>query len=167
MKSLTISEIRNQVITGSYSISHEGMKEDGHGWEHYARKLEEMVSKGMFGFKVQTLRDVLLKEICGERENQDLKWGEQNHHPERWLSILVEEVGEASKEICEYNGKKYREEMIQVAAVALSMLECFDRNKYADHTKFNPSLAEAYNRNRPFKDQISEEWKGDDYAHLK
>ena len=33
MKSLTISEIRNQVITGSYSISHEGMKEDGHGWE--------------------------------------------------------------------------------------------------------------------------------------
>lgn len=117
--------------------------------------------------KVSTLRVKLLNEICSERENQDRKWGQQNHHPERWLSILVEEVGEASKEICEYNGKKYREEMIQVAAVALSMLECFDRNKYADHLNFNPSFAEAYNRNRPFQDQISEEWKGDDYAHLK
>ena len=75
-----------------------------------------------------------------ERIRQDAKWGEQNHAPMEWLPILMEEVGEASKEALELyfmidtpggNAERvarYRNEMVQVAAVAISMIECLDRN---------------------------------------
>ncbi len=48
------------------------------------------------------LREIL-KEIEQERENQILKWGPQNHTPEKWLVILMEEVGEAAKDVLEKN----------------------------------------------------------------
>jgi NTP pyrophosphatase (non-canonical NTP hydrolase) len=81
-----------------------------------------------------------LKDILEERERQDELWGEQNHHPVVWLSILMEEVGELAQEINEYklfdNPNKsnftfntLRDEAIQVAAVAIAMVECLDRNK--------------------------------------
>lgn len=76
----------------------------------------------------------IIEEILKERRNQDEKWGEQNHKPIEWIAILMEEVGEASKEIVnEYfigvNSKdSYRKEMIQVAAVALHMIECIDKD---------------------------------------
>ncbi|MFH2143069.1 MAG: hypothetical protein ABIJ97_11635, partial [Bacteroidota bacterium] len=62
-----------------------------------------------------------------ERNRQDNKWGEQNHHPYKWLAILQEEVGEASKAILESSLLKYRDECIQVCAVALAMIECLER----------------------------------------
>ena len=73
-------------------------------------------------------------EISAERARQDAKFGIQSHKPIEWLTILVEEVGEVSKEICEnhfpiYNHKdwtNYRTELIQVAAVVKHMLENFD-----------------------------------------
>lgn len=73
-------------------------------------------------------------EIQMERERQDIKWGLQQHEPIEWLSILVEEVGEVSREICEnhfpvYNRSdwtNYRKELVQVAAVVKHMLENFD-----------------------------------------
>jgi NTP pyrophosphatase (non-canonical NTP hydrolase) len=82
-------------------------------------------------------RNKLFQEINIERNIQNNKFGEQNHHPMEWLSILGEEVGEVNKAVLEtyfeYKGsdplyKEYREELIQVAAVAISMIECFDRN---------------------------------------
>ncbi len=36
-------------------------------------------------------------EVIVERKIQDLKWGPQHHSPETWLTILIEEVGEAAK----------------------------------------------------------------------
>lgn len=54
-----------------------------------------------------------------------------------WISILTEELGEAAKEandIFFYAQKgeaakaRYREELIQVAAVAVAMIESIDRN---------------------------------------
>jgi len=73
-------------------------------------------------------------EIASERERQDAKFGDQRHKPIEWLSILVEEVGEVSREICENHfpiyGKSdwtnYRKELVQVAAVVKHMLENFD-----------------------------------------
>jgi NTP pyrophosphatase (non-canonical NTP hydrolase) len=80
---------------------------------------------------------VIIDQILDERSAQDVKWGEQNHSPVEWISILVEEVGEASKEAIENhhnpnttNLDKYRDEMIQVAAVALAMIECLDRDNW-------------------------------------
>lgn len=70
----------------------------------------------------------VIQEVLKERTAQDLKWGEQNHNPDRWLSILMEEVGEAAKANLEKDWSNYREEMIQVAAVATAMVECYDRH---------------------------------------
>lgn len=71
----------------------------------------------------------ILKEVLNERKNQHRKWGEQNHSPDRWSSIFGEEAGEVHKAICERDWENYREELIQVAAVAVQMVECYDRNK--------------------------------------
>lgn len=79
-------------------------------------------------------KEQILNEVWQERIRQDNKWGVQNHPPFAWLAILMEEVGEASQAAVQATfepGKKtwadYREELVQVAAVAVSMAECFDR----------------------------------------
>ena len=78
----------------------------------------------------------ILVEIDHERSRQDKKWGIQNHCPEFWLTILMEEVGEAARSalgIRFSNGIQdayalYRKELIHVAAVAVAMIESYDRN---------------------------------------
>lgn len=69
----------------------------------------------------------ILANVQAERERQDVKWGEQNHHPFVWLAILQEEVGEAAKAALEGCPLDYHKEMIQVAAVAVAALECLER----------------------------------------
>ncbi len=83
--------------------------------------------------------DEILEAIKQERMLQDEKWGEQNHKPIEWVAILTEEVGEVSKEALENHFSKYykdtnklanyRKELIQVAAVAIAMIESLDRNQ--------------------------------------
>lgn len=76
----------------------------------------------------------VLEEISKERSSQDKKWGEQNHDMADWYTILGEEVGAVGKAICEhklqkiYAASRIREELVQVAAVAVSMIESYDRN---------------------------------------
>lgn len=90
-------------------------------------------------------RDILEERIC-----QDKKWGEQNHSMPTWLVILMEEVGEFSREVYELKFDpeleppfdkmtKFRREAIignirceavQVAAVATAIVECIDRGKW-------------------------------------
>jgi NTP pyrophosphatase (non-canonical NTP hydrolase) len=74
----------------------------------------------------------VLREVKEERQKQETKWGQQNHLPQDWLMILGEEVGEANKAALEAkfgDGKinLYREELVQVAAVAVAMIESYDR----------------------------------------
>lgn len=78
--------------------------------------------------------DPVFHEVLKERHRQDEKWGEQNHEPTDWCTILGEEVGEVNKAVFEakFQNKpweEYRTELIQVAAVAISMVQSFDRNK--------------------------------------
>jgi NTP pyrophosphatase (non-canonical NTP hydrolase) len=63
------------------------------------------------------LKDKSLFSVLNERIKQDSKWGEQNHDMFTWMSILMEEVGELA-----------RTEAVQVAAVALAIVECIDRS---------------------------------------
>ena len=96
----------------------------------------------------------VLKEVLAERGMQEQKWGVQNHpilHPETcydietykrvselhklryearskdgvlsWYDILMEEVYEV---FAEETSEKQREELIQVAAVAVQMVEYLD-----------------------------------------
>ena len=89
-----------------------------------------------------TLRE-LSPLICVrmERIKQDVKWGEQNHHDLKWLSILMEEVGEAAEMVNEDNPAKERlystvalmenleYELVQIAAVCVAWIECMRRRE--------------------------------------
>lgn len=72
----------------------------------------------------------IFEEIKIEQDAQTIKWGEQNHHPYKWLAILGEEVGEANKAVLESSLLQYRDELIQVAAVTVSAIESLDRGKW-------------------------------------
>lgn len=77
-----------------------------------------------------------------ERCRQDDKWGEQNHSPAGWMAVLMEEVGEAAREVAQgwiepvsldghsrRTAERLRQELIQVAAVAVAAIESLDRNE--------------------------------------
>lgn len=72
--------------------------------------------------------------IQAERARQDALFGEVNkmNSTEKWVTILLEEVGEVAKAVLDkrfndYQEGNYREELVQVAAVAVAMIESFDR----------------------------------------
>lgn len=76
-----------------------------------------------------------LNLILTERGRQDRKWGEQNHDPFTYLTILMEEVGETAKAALEYKfgaGKidDLYLEATHTAAVAMAVLECLLRDKW-------------------------------------
>ena len=100
----------------------------------------------------------VLVEVKEERIKQDEKWGQQDNKPIEWLGILMEEVGESSKEITDrmltkfvsieeleeyskhcnpdtYYLLRYRKEMIQTAAVAIAAIESLDRNELSGFDK--------------------------------
>lgn len=76
----------------------------------------------------------VLEEVLCERLSQERKWGTQNHRCDLYYTILGEEVGEVGKAICEWlilhKGavSDIRMELVQVAAVAVAMVESIDRN---------------------------------------
>ena len=89
----------------------------------------------------------LLTQIEDERRRQLDKFGVQNHVPAMWTVILGEEYGEACKEALEARFAKtevlaaerlvnFRAEMIQVAAVAIAMIESLDRNEMEYYGQF-------------------------------
>ena len=72
-----------------------------------------------------------LEEVAEERRRQFVKWGDQDHDPAWWLAILTEEVGEFAQSILHdkfggYAAGLARGEIIQVAAVAVQILEMMD-----------------------------------------
>lgn len=77
--------------------------------------------------------------VCGdvilERSRQDQKWGQQDHPDPFWYVILGEEVGEVGRAIFErargsIDGyRELRDELIQVAAVAVAWVEALDRSE--------------------------------------
>ena len=81
----------------------------------------------------------VLEEVIEERVCQEQKWGEQNHDPFKWATILGEEVGEVSRAILEMHFGEdpamvadIRAELIQVAAVAVAFAECLDRDDWRE-----------------------------------
>jgi len=74
-----------------------------------------------------------LKDVLAEMQRQDDKWGaDRNLDPFIWGAILVEEVGEFHQAVLHdrFGGKAAgtsREEAVQIAAVALQIIEFYDR----------------------------------------
>ncbi len=80
-------------------------------------------------------RDMAIDAILRECNRQDAKWGKQNHSMEWWLLILGEEFGELCQAVLQFrfggpygHVQKIKLEMVQVAAVAMAMIECLERN---------------------------------------
>lgn len=73
-----------------------------------------------------------LVSIIDERTRQDEKWGLQRHSWPEWIAILTEEVGEAAHAAVEERWRPtgdlgaLRTELVQVAAVAVQMIEHID-----------------------------------------
>ena len=80
-------------------------------------------------------KEYYLSEIAKERTRQDEKFGEQNHHPLMWFSIIGEEFGEMCKAYIDFtlndNDSNFwdamQREAVQIAACCVAMLECLDR----------------------------------------
>lgn len=91
-----------------------------------------------------------IEAVVAERRDQDRQWGEQNHNPVEWLSILAEEVGEAAQMANAmhwhpergYDGNRgaFRDELIQIAAVAVAAVECLDREIERDYREYQDAL---------------------------
>lgn len=75
-------------------------------------------------------KEDVVSSILIERQKQDDKWGEQNHDVYKWLSILGEEVGEANKAALEDSRDDLINELIQIGAVTVAMIESLKRNNY-------------------------------------
>ncbi len=81
-------------------------------------------------------RESVFQDIAVERLAQNAKWGEQNHSLPWWLVILQEELGELAETLLKGLGdSRVREELVQVAAVAVAMVESFDRCGAAGRSK--------------------------------
>lgn len=92
----------------------------------------ESLQKVSNGLKLEELEEAfnaVMDEVFEERIRQNELWGEQNHEPDKWFSILMEEIGEAAESNNDKDMDNYRTECIQAAAVIVQMIECFDRNK--------------------------------------
>lgn len=96
---------------------------------------EEGVTVAALTSKVRSvLKTPAAYSVARERIRQDEKWGEQNHTAEWWLAVLTEEVGELAQEILRDRFgttsriSQIREEAVQVAAVAVAMIEYIDRS---------------------------------------
>ena len=79
-------------------------------------------------------REKIFKMINKERYSQNAKWGIQRHHYFKWNTILGEEVGEVNQASLDIeNGidteEHLIEELIQVAAVAVSYIESIWANR--------------------------------------
>lgn len=85
-----------------------------------------------------------IKHVLDERKRQDEQWGEQDNELTFWMSILGEEFGEACQAVNNYklnlteNTSAIQEELVQVAAVAIAILENIKRN-------INPPCPLIYN----------------------
>jgi NTP pyrophosphatase (non-canonical NTP hydrolase) len=82
-----------------------------------------------------TIQENAVHDVISERHRQDDKWGEQNHDPFTYLTILMEEVGELAQAALHmrYGGRaaeNLRGEAVHTAAVALAIIECIDRDEW-------------------------------------
>jgi NTP pyrophosphatase (non-canonical NTP hydrolase) len=80
----------------------------------------------------------ILAEVAVERDQQRFKFGTQRHDFTVWMTVLGEEFGEACKALLDQRKmaaeeaenplglKLSREELIQVAAVAVATIEHID-----------------------------------------
>lgn len=85
--------------------------------------------------EAQAIQESVMDRILDERKRQDAKWGVQDHDEFMWLAILTEEVGEVAQSSLfameETRESNLKQELTQVAAVAVAWLEAIERRAAA------------------------------------
>jgi len=70
-------------------------------------------------------------DVERERDEQDKRWGVQDHNTFVWLAVLGEEYGEACRAALSMPSRRdtlnLRRELVQCAAVAIAAIESIDR----------------------------------------
>lgn len=79
-----------------------------------------------------------LMDVSAERRRQTAKWGVQSLTWPEWILVLTEEVGEAAQAVNDayWHGAELghlREELVQVAAVAVQIIEAIDADQAEGH----------------------------------
>ena len=77
----------------------------------------------------------ILDDIKTERIRQDSKYGiTRRLTPTEWLPILIEEVREFAKDICDDIGYfgNMRAELIQIAAISIAIIQDLDEQESED-----------------------------------
>ena len=83
----------------------------------------------------------IMEQIKEERRRQDEQWGETDHHPLLWFSIIGEEYGKMLRAFNKYSMEMdqdgvdsashelaaMKERAISTAASCVAMLECLER----------------------------------------
>lgn len=76
----------------------------------------------------------VLAEVAMERERQDAKWGDQSGNTDLvWVAVLAEETGEVAQAVLKSHFEggmdilDVRQELVQVAAVAVAHIEAIDK----------------------------------------
>lgn len=79
----------------------------------------------------------VLETVRDERKRQLEKWGPQSHTQEKWLAILMEEVGEAAEEVLREpsNVDNLYKELIQVSAVAAAFAQALLNGSQTENNK--------------------------------
>lgn len=69
-------------------------------------------------------RENAIKLVSKERDRQVTMWGDQRSNTDlKWAAILGEETGEVQKAVNDGDSDNLKEELAQVAAVAIAWLE--------------------------------------------
>lgn len=94
--------------------------------EFASRIYDRLVSEGM----VSAEAGKAVIDILEERERQDEQWGVSDHTSQLWVTILMKQVGQFSEAaLRDSRIEDLRKEAVQIAAVALAMIENIDRVK--------------------------------------
>jgi NTP pyrophosphatase (non-canonical NTP hydrolase) len=68
----------------------------------------------------------IINDVLGERARQDALYGPpalRGYSADRWLRVLMEEVGEVARALENEDPENLMTELTQVAAVAVAMIE--------------------------------------------
>lgn len=88
----------------------------------------------LFGQRTTAQAAAVLEDVAHERQRQDEKWGAVSRPPLEWLGIAAEEFGEVAEKVVkgwvppenDFDAEGYRTELVQLAAVCVSAVECLD-----------------------------------------
>jgi NTP pyrophosphatase (non-canonical NTP hydrolase) len=77
----------------------------------------------------ERIKPATIAKIETERARQEKLWGSDDQKdPADWVVILAEELGEVSNEVQKLSYFKMRNELVQVAAVAIAAIEQLERD---------------------------------------